>query len=230
MRDLPDRMARVEATGTSERNSKSIAKTVCCGAMSVAELTAYAGMMTGEERQRTTTSTAGPRSIDHDPHPRHPPRRWRRRSNPGVCSTGDGDVNPFAGAHLRVADYAAPLKAAITAHVEAEVAWRLAAAPDVEAAIVRHDDDTYWRGYRHGGGKVPPDWEDVPRDDHALRVAIAADKARRSGGRSRRCAPAPRRSARYVTAWGCVPGGSEEWKARNQDRVEDELRGDPARA
>ena len=70
------------------------------------------------------------------------------------------------------------LHRAITAHVEAEVARRLAAAPDVEAAIVRHDDDTYWRGYRHGGGKVPPDWEDVPRDDHALRVAIAADKAR----------------------------------------------------
>ena len=50
MRDLPDRMARVEATGTSERNSKSVAETVCCGAMSVAELTAYTGM-TGKERR-----------------------------------------------------------------------------------------------------------------------------------------------------------------------------------
>lgn len=71
-----------------------------------------------------------------------------------------------------------PLLAAIAAHVEAEVARRLAAAPGVEEAIFRHDDATYWRGYRHGGGKVPPDWEDVPRDDFTLRAAIAADRAR----------------------------------------------------
>ena len=116
------------------------------------------------------------------------------------------------------------LHRAITAHVEAEVARRLAAAPDVEAAIVRHDDDTYWRGYRHGGGKVPPDWEDVPRDDHALRVAIAADKARAVEAVGRVDVRLLRDALRYVTAWGCVPGGSEEWKARNQDRVEDELR------
>ena len=147
----------------------------------------------------------------------------------GVCAyspSEPSDPYGIAGAHIwiEIEDYAAPLKAAITAHVEAEVARRLAAAPDVEAAIVRHDDDTYWRGYRHGGGKVPPDWEDVPRDDHALRVAIAADRARAVEAVGRVDVRLLRDALRYVTAWGCVPGGSEEWKARNQDRVEDELR------
>ena len=63
-----------------------------------------------------------------------------------------------------IIDHAA-LHRAITAHVEAEVARRLAAAPDVEAAIVRY-------GVQAAGGA------DVTSDKAALRAAIAADKAR----------------------------------------------------
>ena len=51
-----------------------------------------------------------------------------------------------------------------------------------QAAIVRHDDDTYWRGYRHGGSKVPPDWEDV----RATITPSAPPSPRTRRGRSRR--------------------------------------------
>ena len=57
------------------------------------------------------------------------------------------------------------LHRAITAHIEAEVARRLAAAPDVEAAIV---------DYAHA---AQSDF-DTHEEREALRAAIAADKAR----------------------------------------------------
>jgi hypothetical protein len=144
------------------------------------------------------------------------------------------------------------LDRAITAHVEAEVARRLAPnlelwrwkchdetiekaierlvrerneyaeklcernvalvmAPDVEAAIAKY-------GVQAAGGA------DTTAAETALRAAFAADKARAVEAGSRVDVRLLRDALRYVTAWGCVPGGSEEWKARNQDRVEDELR------
>lgn len=100
----------------------------------------------------------------------------------GVCAyspSEPSDPYGIAGAHIwiEIEDYAAPLKAAITAHVEAEVARRLAAAPDVEAAIEAHGDVCYERGFRHALKSDAVDSElDAAYD--RLRAAIAADKAR----------------------------------------------------
>lgn len=84
----------------------------------------------------------------------------------GVCAyspSEPSDPYGIAGAHIwiEIEDYAAPLKAAITAYVEAEVARRLAAAPDVEVEL-----DSL-RPNLTGGATL----------DY-LRAAIAADKAR----------------------------------------------------
>jgi len=75
------------------------------------------------------------------------------------------------------ADERAALHRAITAHVEAEVARRLAAAPEVEAAIETHGDACYERGFRHALKSDAVDSElDAAYD--RLRAAFAADKAR----------------------------------------------------
>lgn len=73
----------------------------------------------------------------------------------GVSAAGGADAN----------DQSAALHRAITAHVEAEVARRLAAAPDVEAAIVDY------------ALAAQGDF-DTSEERDALRAAIAADKAR----------------------------------------------------
>lgn len=71
-----------------------------------------------------------------------------------------------------VDDAIADLDRAITAHVEAEVARRLAAAPEVEAAI----GDLRANAHTHAVGALA--MADVEECHAALLAAIAADKAR----------------------------------------------------
>ena len=72
------------------------------------------------------------------------------------------------------------LNAAITAHVEAEVARRLAVAPSVEEAIEAHGDACYERGHVHAGGLPDDSVRSIDRDaaEATLRAAIAADRER----------------------------------------------------
>ena len=58
MRALPERMARVEAKGTSDRISRDVADTVCCGAMTLDELRAFAGMSDDERRAHHAADVA----------------------------------------------------------------------------------------------------------------------------------------------------------------------------
>ncbi len=69
---------------------------------------------------------------------------------------------------------------AITAHVEAEVARRLAAAPGVEEAIEMLGDTCYERGHVHAGGLPDDSVRSIDRDaaEATLRAAIAADRER----------------------------------------------------
>ena len=87
-----------------------------------------------------------------------------------IVSATTDQTRADAGGHNAIG--AALLRAAITAHVEAEVARRLAAAPDVEEAIAtlrRLTFDAAITGITIGG---------VNETTDRLRAAIAADKAR----------------------------------------------------
>ncbi len=94
------------------------------------------------------------------------------------------EVHPTAP--IELADWMAPktltdpLRTAITAHVEAEVARRLAAAPGVEEAIEMLGDTCYERGHVHAGGLPDDSVRSIDRDaaEATLRAAIAADRGR----------------------------------------------------
>ncbi len=93
------------------------------------------------------------------------------------------------------------LHRAITAHVEAEVARRLAAAPDVEAAIAKY-------GVQAAGGA------DTTAAETALRAAIAADKARAVEAADDAAFIRGRDAVRkYPEGWGLVarPTTKEAW-------------------
>ena len=97
-----------------------------------------------------------------------------------TAATLEAAIDDYGNATAREAmnaDERAALHSAITAHVEAEVARRLAAAPEVEAAIETHGDACYERGFRHALKSDAVDSElDAAYD--RLRAAFAADKAR----------------------------------------------------
>lgn len=118
----------------------------------------------------------------------------------------------------------AALHRAITAHVEAEVARRLAVAPDVEAAI----GDLRANAHTHAVGALA--MADVDECHAALLAAIAADKARAVEAESiaaidefRRILTAPR--AAGVPCPVCKVARPTPDEARSIGRVAEHLRG-----
>ena len=116
------------------------------------------------------------------------------------------------------------LHRAITAHVEAEVARRLAVAPDVEAAI----GDLRANAHTHAVGALA--MADVDECHAALLAAIAADKARAVEAESiaaidefRRILTAPR--AAGVPCPVCKVARPTPDEARSIGRVAEHLRG-----
>ena len=100
--------------------------------------------------------------------------------SPGEPSAPDSLAAAQIWIEIEAYGHAAPLRAAITAHVEAEVARRLAVAPIVEEAIEAHGDACYERGHVHAGGLPDDSVRSIDRDaaEATLRAAIAADRER----------------------------------------------------
>ena len=79
MRDLPDRMARVEATERQRAQQQERCRDGLLRRDERCQADRHAGM-TGEERARTTTKHRPDRGASTMTPPTTPPRRWRRRS------------------------------------------------------------------------------------------------------------------------------------------------------